>query len=218
MVYVCCVCICVYVLCVLCGVVWCVCVCVCIKFTSQSFTSFFFCLGFPKDVTKQHSLSPLHMTKVFLCWLRLAIPHRALATLFDVSEGTIRDAISIVITSLGRDFVPYHLGFGPQHKFNGKRVTRDLVNGELSTWISKQIGEKVFKSEPSGIADGTYIYLMNFGGFEGNKKLYSGQKKRLLSKVITPHFENLGEKRKLASGVVGLKIVSIQIFLNSRSI
>ena len=138
---------------------------------------------FPQQITKPYKLSHLSMTKVFLAWLRLAIPQRALATLFEVDEGTVKDAIDIVMTSLIQDFVPNHLGFGPQHKYNGKPVTRDLVNGELSTWLSQQIGKKIFKRNLSGVADGTYIYLMNFGGFEGQKKLYSGQKKRKLSKV-----------------------------------
>lgn len=138
---------------------------------------------FPKDVTKPHVLSHLSMTKVFLAWFRLALPVRALATLFGVSLGTVTDAIEIVMKSLSEDFVPHHLGFGDQHKYKGQPLTRDLVNGELSTWIAQQIGKRIFNKNPSGVADGTYIYIMNFGGFEGNKLLYSGQKKRLLSKV-----------------------------------
>ena len=124
---------------------------------------------------------------MFLAWLKLSIPLRALSTLFGVDEKTISNTIDIVIKAFERDFVPYHLGFGSQHFYNGEngpeRVTRDLVNGELSTWISQQIGEKVFDMNSSGVADGTYIYLQSFGGFEGQKKLYSGQKKRKLSKL-----------------------------------
>ena len=35
-----------------------------------------------------------------------------------------------------------------------------------------------------GVADGTYVYSQNFGGFEGNKELFSGHKLRTLQKVM----------------------------------
>lgn len=134
-------------------------------------------------MTKDSKLSSLEKVKVFLVWFRLALPLRAIARLFWCSTTPILDAISELIKLLDKQFVPHHLGFGPLHKFNGEKVTRDLVHSELSTWISQKIGQKVFKTNMSGVADGTYIYIMNFGGFEGNKMLYSGQKKRTLSKV-----------------------------------
>lgn len=123
------------------------------------------------------------MTKLFLCWFRLALPNRAVCTLFKVSEGTVHNVLLLIIDSLRKHYVPYHLGFGPLHQYEGEPFTRELVNGKLSTWISQEIGKKVFQKNVSGVADGTYIYLTNFGGFQGNKKLYSGQKKRPLSKV-----------------------------------
>ena len=100
-----------------------------------------------------------------------------------MSTSTAIRTIDRVVDAMTKQFVPHHLGFGPEHMFEGKPFTRELVHDELSTWIAEQIGKKIFKKKVTGIADGTYIYLMNFGGFSGNKKLYSGQKKRTLSKV-----------------------------------
>ena len=134
-------------------------------------------------LTKPYALDNLNAVKLFLYWLRRALPLEAVAWQFQVSRSTATRTIDRVIDAMKTQFVPSHLGFGPEHMFEGKPFTRELVHDELSTWIAEQIGKKIFKKKVAGIADGTYIYMMNFGGFAGNKKLYSGQKKRTLSKV-----------------------------------
>ena len=134
---------------------------------------------FPKAVTKPFKLSDVEQTKLFLMWMRLGTPLRALSVWFSVSHGLVSDTLDRVKKLLLANVVPYHLGFGPKHN-----LTLDLVKNSLSTWISREIGQTVFDGhDVLLVADGTYIYCMSIGDFEGQKALYSGHKKRCLLKV-----------------------------------
>lgn len=105
---------------------------------------------------------------------------------FMVSHGCVTDVIDRVKKLFLKNVVPYHLGFGMEHN-----LTLATIREELSTWMSRAIGKEVFGHEVLAVADGTYIYCMSLGSFEGNKALYSGHKKRHLLKVSSfSSFEN----------------------------
>lgn len=116
---------------------------------------------------------------MFLLWMRLGVPLRSLSVWFMVSHGLVGDTLGRVKKLHLKNVVPFHLGFGPEHN-----LTFNTIKNELSTWISKQIGKNVFDGhEVLAVADGTYIYCMSVGSFEGSKALYSGHKRRSLLKV-----------------------------------
>ena len=110
--------------------------------------------------------------------MRLGVPYRALSVWFMVSHGCVSDTLDRVKKLFLKNVVPYHLGFGEEHN-----LTLSTIRDELSTWMSREIGKEVFGHEVLVVADGTYIYCMSLGSFEGNKALYSGHKKRPLLKV-----------------------------------
>ena len=115
---------------------------------------------------------------MFLIWMRLGDPQLALSVFFQVSQKTISNTIERVIRLAKETFVPLFVGFGPLHNLTGEKLKNDL-----STWISKAISADVFDTDLLGVADGTYIYCMSVGSFEGNKMLYSLHKRRCLLKV-----------------------------------
>ena len=118
--------------------------------------------------------------KMFLYWFKSASRLRCVRIFFPRSLGKVSVDIRKVKDSLFKGFVPYHLGFGRLHG-----LTFEYVRDELSTWICGEISDKIFGGLSIICAiDGTYIFCMNHGGFQGNKFLYSMHKKRLLSKVI----------------------------------
>lgn len=115
---------------------------------------------------------------MFLMWMRLGDPQIALGVFFNVSQSTVSRTIDRVIELSMKTFVPSNLGFGPLHDLSSDRIKKDL-----STWLSRAISESVLEADLLGVADGTYIYCMSVGSFEGNKRLYSIHKKRCLLKV-----------------------------------
>lgn len=106
----------------------------------------------------------------------------ALGVFFKTSQSTVSRIIERVIELAKQTFVPTHVGFGPLHNLTGEKIKT-----ELSTWISRAISADVFDTDILGVADGTYIYCMSVGSFEGNKMLYSVHKKRCLLKVTHCH-------------------------------
>ena len=98
--------------------------------------------------------------------------------------------IECVRLALWTDFVPLHYGFSDKHFVKcddgvKRKFTKELVFGELSSWISLKIADRFWdRVKIIAVGDGTYIYSENFGGFLGNKELFSGHKLRCLQKVM----------------------------------
>jgi len=127
---------------------------------------------------------------LFLYHMRVNPPLRVISKQFFVHRRTAARYINRVRDALLRGFVPFHYGFGDQHVVtcddgSKRKFTKELVFGELSSWMSLKIAERFWDGvRIISIADGTYIYCENFGGFAGNKELYSGHKMRHLQKVM----------------------------------
>ena len=105
--------------------------------------------------------------------------------------GIHRSTVARYIVSMRtRDVVPLHYGFVDQHFVKcddgqNRPFTKDLVFGELSTWMSLEIAEKLWNGENIlDVGDGTYIYCENFDGFFGNTELFSGHKMRTFAKSM----------------------------------
>lgn len=116
--------------------------------------------------------------KTFLFWFKHANVYRVIHVFFQLSVGLVGQRLKCVRQALYEKFVPCHLGFGVEHK-----LTMDRIRNDLSTWMCKAVSENLFKRWVVAVIDGTYIFCMNFGGFLGQKLLYSLHKKRRLSKV-----------------------------------
>ena len=115
---------------------------------------------------------------MFLYWFNHGNTYRIIRVFFQVSLGIVGNTRRAVQDSLCKKFVPLHLGFGALHKLNMDRIKEDF-----SSWLCKEISEKLFKCWLVAVIDGTYIFCMSFGGMLGQKLLYSTHKKRRLSKV-----------------------------------
>ena len=117
---------------------------------------------------------------VFLYHMRVNPPIRVIAKQFQVHRRTVERFFKRVRKALCNDFVPMHYGFTDKHfvkcEDGVKRLfSKELVFGELSSWISLKIALEFWKGvKIVAVADGTYIYCENFGGFEGNKELFLG--------------------------------------------
>ena len=91
---------------------------------------------------------------------------------------------------LCESFVPLHYGFGDKHFVKCddgsiKQFTKKLVLEELSWWISVEIAETFWgKVFVTGVVDGTSFLCQSFGGYIGNKELYSVHKAHSLQKVM----------------------------------
>ena len=123
----------------------------------------------------------------FIIWYA---PLRVISRQFKIHRRTAGRYIERVRDAICRDFVPLHYGFGKKHFVlcdDGvvRQFTQELVFGELSSCMSSKISEKFWNDvKITAVGDGTYIYCQHFGGFAGNKELFSGHKSRTLQKVM----------------------------------
>ena len=136
------------------------------------------------------ALSKKEQVMVFLYHMRVNPPLRVIAKQFNIDKRTVSRYIERVRLALCTDFVPLHYGFSDKHFVKcddgvKRKFTKELVFGELSSWISLKIADRFWdRVKIIAVGDGTYIYSENFGGFLGNKELFSGHKLRCLQKVM----------------------------------
>lgn len=140
-------------------------------------------LKWPSAALDKYLLPPLQQTKLFLVWFRIAMPQQVLAAAFGLEsqqQPRVGETIRRVIDLATTNFVPCHLGFGPQHDIDLDKI----ISEEFQKEIACLIGKKVWDGHVVGVADGTYIYSQSIGDFFGHKYLYSTHKHRPLSKAM----------------------------------
>jgi len=119
---------------------------------------------------------PKNALGMFLCLMRLSIPQKLIAELFDTNQPVVSACIDRVSELLETHFLPMFLGYSTQH------MTRaDAINKHGSPFYNNIFDQK---SDTVKIAvDGTYLFTEKPGNFEEQRKTYSGQKHRNLVKL-----------------------------------
>lgn len=110
---------------------------------------------------------------IYLCKIRTGEPNKRIASLFNVSEGTIGRTIRKVRRYLITDFVPAHLGID--------HITRDQVIERNRVIPNVFFGNEV-SPKAILICDGTYIYVEKSSNFLFQRLTYSLHKHKNLVK------------------------------------
>ena len=87
---------------------------------------------------------------MFLYHMRVNAPLRVIAKQFQVHRRTIGRYITRVREAICSDFVPLHYGFSEKHFVKcgdgiKRQFTKELVFGELSSWMSLKIADKFWE-------------------------------------------------------------------------